>query len=382
MNQSNIVKLTQEDYEEGEWFGGTTTQIAVYPSEEKYSERNFLWRISTAVCQCEESEFTFLPDYDRTLIVLEGEVILEHKEVRTKKLQQFESDSFSGHFNTKSYGKMKDFNLMVRKGIRGNAEVIELQETNEKIDFNTDSKGCLMTTQGIYCCEDFAVLNINGESCMLQKGQTALWTGAAADVENISIMGKGKAVKIQVYFEINENGCEKAAENLLKNVRTDEEGRTQDFTSEKEEKITLDDVLMACLLCWSNFRGGRHIFRFLKDKWYDKELQKGIGKLENLCIPMLVCGIGVVALGYLFLENYGSEEAILAIGIWLVADYLLISPALYLLVLPRPVRKHIKKIDSLTGEEKNLYLHEKTDNPIARNILKKYKITGRNKYIE
>ena len=47
--------------------GGTTTQIAIFPSDTPYSTRDFLWRVSSAVVTDEKSIFTPLPDYNLAL---------------------------------------------------------------------------------------------------------------------------------------------------------------------------------------------------------------------------------------------------------------------------------------------------------------------------
>ena len=41
-----LIKKNQ--YKTTQWSGGTTTELLIYPSTSKYSERNFKWRISSA----------------------------------------------------------------------------------------------------------------------------------------------------------------------------------------------------------------------------------------------------------------------------------------------------------------------------------------------
>lgn len=63
------------EYREKLWDGGKTREIFIYPQESSYEEQNFIFRLSQATIEGEESHFTPLPDYNRTLMVLEGEVI-------------------------------------------------------------------------------------------------------------------------------------------------------------------------------------------------------------------------------------------------------------------------------------------------------------------
>ena len=109
----------EENFSVSAWSGGQTKELAIYPRGQKYIDREFIWRLSSATIETEESDFTRLPDYDRVLMVLDGEVVLEYNGERVAKLKTLEQDSFDGAWKTKSYGRITDFNLMVRKGNAG-----------------------------------------------------------------------------------------------------------------------------------------------------------------------------------------------------------------------------------------------------------------------
>ena len=108
------------------WSGGTTTQLAIYPSNSEYKERNFAWRISSARVDLEESTFTSLPGVHRILMVLEGQIELTHEGVRNTCLKPFEQDEFDGGWTTKSRGKCIDFNLMMA-GCSGKLDTVSSQ---------------------------------------------------------------------------------------------------------------------------------------------------------------------------------------------------------------------------------------------------------------
>ena len=109
----------EENFSVSAWSGGQTKELAIYPRGQKYIDRDFIWRLSSATIETEESDFTRLPDYDRVLMVLDGEVVLEYNGERVAKCGTLEQDSFDGAWKTKSYGRITDFNLMVRKGNAG-----------------------------------------------------------------------------------------------------------------------------------------------------------------------------------------------------------------------------------------------------------------------
>jgi environmental stress-induced protein Ves len=120
------------------WSGGTTTQLAIFPKEATYNDRNFLFRISTATVEAEESTFTKLPGISRKLMILDGEIKIEHQNRYSKTLKKFEQDSFEGDWDTKSYGQAVDFNLMTTGNTKSEIETIILNK-NKDFRFNVDT---------------------------------------------------------------------------------------------------------------------------------------------------------------------------------------------------------------------------------------------------
>lgn len=147
------VKLIKSDeFQISEWSGGTTTQIAIYPKEAIYSKRNFTWRISSAKVEVEESTFTHLPGINRIIMILDGEIELVHENHHKCTLKPFEQDSFNGSWNTKSYGKVVDFNLMMNENARGDLESLFIKENEEKkFTLSIGKEDYFKNTQVIYC---------------------------------------------------------------------------------------------------------------------------------------------------------------------------------------------------------------------------------------
>ena len=73
-----IQLLNQTDYATSLWSGGTTTEIGIGPEGACYQDRSFLWRISSAAVELEESTFTSLPDYERWILTLDQPITLQH----------------------------------------------------------------------------------------------------------------------------------------------------------------------------------------------------------------------------------------------------------------------------------------------------------------
>lgn len=101
------------------WASGTSTEIFIYPPTGDFQARDFLFRISTATVEAEETVFTSFPNITRTLMVLEGNLTLIHADHYTKSMNPFDQDTFQGDWDTKSKGIVTDFNLMCKNGASG-----------------------------------------------------------------------------------------------------------------------------------------------------------------------------------------------------------------------------------------------------------------------
>lgn len=169
-----------------DWSGGTTTQIAIYPPDAVYAERNFTWRISSARVDLPESTFTSLPGVWRLIMVLEGEMRLEHAGQHSCVLAPFEQDSFSGDWTTNSFGKVRDFNLMLANGSAGKLTALALaaQQTSSLELQHTEAAHLSQMTSAFYCVEGTATL------CVAQQETYTLSAGDMLLITSRQLTGK------------------------------------------------------------------------------------------------------------------------------------------------------------------------------------------------
>ena len=111
-----FLRILPENHVVSEWSGGKTRQIFIYPPGAQYADRDFIFRVSSATVELDESDFTPLPDYRRFLSVLEGSVTLLIGTQEPLVLLPHEVADFDGADKTRSRGRCTDFNLMLRKG--------------------------------------------------------------------------------------------------------------------------------------------------------------------------------------------------------------------------------------------------------------------------
>ncbi|MBR3705024.1 MAG: HutD family protein [Oscillospiraceae bacterium] len=174
-----ITKIPAHEQSVSRWSGGTTTQLAIYPAQAVYAERDFIWRLSSAVVELPESDFTPLPDYDRILMILNGELTLSHDGGEEYTLCALEQTSFDGASHTFSRGQVTDFNLMMRKGrctgrvgVRGPKSNCGYGEVlSEEYD-----------TRLFYCVSGKIKANIGSELFELSQGDALLMEGNDAEL--------------------------------------------------------------------------------------------------------------------------------------------------------------------------------------------------------
>ena len=168
MNGSWTV-LRERDYVVSAWSGGTTTQLAIAPEGARYADRSFLWRVSSAAVELEESEFTALPAYWRLLATLEGEIALRHDGGEPLRLRPLEVHGFDGAWATRSAGRCRDFNLMLRKGkAEGEMEALPLEESRP---LPADPRG---GEQLLFCVRGRCRVESGEDEALLQPGESLL----------------------------------------------------------------------------------------------------------------------------------------------------------------------------------------------------------------
>lgn len=137
------------------WANGTSTELFVYPPDGNFQTRDFVFRISTATVEAEETTFSDFSGLTRILLPLKGKLTLIHEGRYTKELEPFEQDQFDGAWHTRSKGKVQDFNVIFNK--QTTATVIHhALATNEEITLNVqESWRFVFVNDGVF--------EINGE---------------------------------------------------------------------------------------------------------------------------------------------------------------------------------------------------------------------------
>ncbi len=202
--------IRKEEYKTSQWAGGTTTELFIYPKDAIYRERNFKWRLSSAKVDVEESTFTHLPGILRIIMILEGELTLEHEGHHSTSLKPFEQDHFSGEWITRSFGKVVDFNLMMNQGCNGKVEVISMDKGEEKdILLNNkieDIKQFYEIGEAFYCVNgNIEIIIEKEEKLSLDEGDLFLITRKVKDkIDTLKFLNSqkedAKMIQASIYY--------------------------------------------------------------------------------------------------------------------------------------------------------------------------------------
>ena len=169
---SHIKVIKKEKLLTSKWSGGTTTQLYIYPENELYENRNFKFRISSAKVDLEESTFTKLPNIKRKIMILYGKLKLVHENYHEITLEKFDQDTFYGDWNTKSYGKVTDFNLMLNRNTDGIIEHINLE--NERTVNHDNNDKYENWAEVFYIVKGKINISIDNECELLETGDVAI----------------------------------------------------------------------------------------------------------------------------------------------------------------------------------------------------------------
>ena len=407
----------EKDFSVSDWSGGKTKELAIFPADSRYADREFIYRISSATVDLDESDFTLLPDYDRVLMVLQGSSVLTYNGKKTVHLNELEQDCFDGAWNTKSYGRITDFNLMTRKGCAGKVDVIRPEAEAAEMGDTLESE-LKRRTHAIYCKEGYLVVNAADGQKMVSPGQLLVMEFGEEEPA-YTVMGNGVAIRSQIAFDEGAPGYAEYEE--LKPEQEPEPGEEPEHDDDVRETVEVsqvtketvgsyaanifgtgrrkvsdkglsdasaldykggfaEDYKWAFILSNTQFHGAKALFPKLKSLVYDDELHGKVRRLEKMLITFFVFILGLLALLTFSMKDGEMKDAeiLIMIAVWLVIDILIVSPAIYYFTLPKPIKSHIHDLSKVPKEEAEALLNDRNKNERLERILKKYSNSGRN----
>ncbi|MGL4382442.1 MAG: HutD family protein [Bacilli bacterium] len=112
------VKVIKSDKLVGlTWRGGKSYQYYIYPQNKLYEDHDFIFRISCATIELEQSNFTQFKGYTRYLVMLDNRlnVLINNEEIMVKK---YEPIIFNSNDEVVSFSQGSDLNIFIREDIK------------------------------------------------------------------------------------------------------------------------------------------------------------------------------------------------------------------------------------------------------------------------
>lgn len=378
----NYQLINRKDFKESLWLGGKTYEAAIFPNGTQYINRDFVWRLSSATVSV-DSDFSSLEGYKRWIVLLDGEGTLVHRGVGTARLKPLEPHNFRGSYKTKSFGNYVDYNFIIREDLQGIMEPIVC--SNDIIQKEISWKDTSMV--GIFCSQGYISVIAKEETFLLEKGDQLVIHLHEEEIICLEIMGEGQGIFTGAYYP--EESKKNFQSEISKERREEHEfaEKREEHNSTKKYKTSegkpgARDFLTCIYLANSNFRGASFIFKKKKYKWIDEELSNKINKIEGFFLPFIVFVVGMGIIGISTMGHLTGNQIFLWLCIWAVVDCIIVTPIIYLIVLPKPINEHIKDLRELTKEERDMMEKEMAYNPRLEKLLKKYKYTGKARYDE
>ena len=186
-----VMRLTPQDYATSLWSGGETTQLMIWPRDAVYGERTFCWRLSSATVELEKSTFTALPAYDRLIATLEGTITLRHDGGEPLTLAPYQVHAFDGGSETVSFGRCRDFNLMLRKGA-ATGSLTPLKAGPEPVACPLQEGDFAL----LYCAEGRCTVSAGDDAWTLLPGESLLLE--APDARCLTLRGAARLMLAQM----------------------------------------------------------------------------------------------------------------------------------------------------------------------------------------
>ncbi len=369
--------ITEEQQKVSNWSGGKTRQLAIFPEDGDYISRDFIWRLSTAQSDRDESSFSRLEGFDRILMVLEGDVVLAHGDERSVHLGPMEQDSFDGGTKTRCFGRLeKDYNLIMAKGCTGSLRVMELTPDAQEVGAEqTGEEAGMYVSYGFFCMEGYAVINCGDRSEMIRPGtQLVIDMDPSDGIDGKAIvpkvMGEGRCILAEVAFATGEEvAFASGKEDPTESGSSDETQGTG-----ARDKTSFAAEYGSCMkLFLRNNRWSKMFRREGADGvYYDRPLSAALGKLERRYVTTLIWAAVCLLC---FLPALMMEKVVLSICLaagYSVIHMLLVAPLIYYISLPKPLEAHMKNVDELNAIERMHHTEEIAKDPHMERVMSKY----------
>lgn len=134
-----------------------------------------------------------------------------------------------------------------------------------------------------------------------------------------------------------------------------------------------EDFRECVFIANTQFRFSKYLSKKLKSIWYDDELQDAIDRVNNSYITYVLMIVGIILVAVFGARGTDSFILFMALIAWIIIDMRFLRPLVYYAFAPKPIRKHIKKVEDLTPQEEEIRRERLNKNERLDKLMKKYR---------
>lgn len=362
---------------------GRVTRLAVFPLDADPDGSAWLWKLE--LLDFEEEEWELAPELEagRVLVSITGSPIVRIGE-KSRRIPEKESLRFSGRDAAKGFGRFRGYLLSVRGDSLGFTEFL-LPGEEERVLPLRNARWFRDRFQAFYCASGSAALQINGTLVSLKEGQQLISQCDGPDEQpDIRISGSGAVIRCEILASPDAEDAWEQADALFPPEGAGEEGlgngeAAPDLSipgspAPENAPLSFSDFRECLFLSRIRLRGAKHFSKRYQNSWFDGELQAAMNRIDRFFLPDLIFFLGLIGcVAYGAMNMTVGITVILALC-WTAVDLLLVTPLLYLAVVPRPVSRHILDLNAMSEEEQAVVRRQKNRNERAERLMKRYRV--------
>ncbi len=173
------------------WAGGVATELLIFPERAAFSERNFIWRLSSSTTDFRETTFSKLIGYKRHFLLLNGNAKIIQG-ANSFNLSKYESVDLISEEEVKCVGLCTDLNLVISNSYEGLIEKYHCFEKHAIKNYNQDKEP--YETKLIYSL--FDELDLKIEIDEHEKFEVVLNKGDLFILENIESLNDESSITV------------------------------------------------------------------------------------------------------------------------------------------------------------------------------------------
>lgn len=136
---------------------------------------------------------------------------------------------------------------------------------------------------------------------------------------------------------------------------------------------------LALRLAWGGNPVNKGKRNLMQGYWLMPELMKKLLMLSKYYVKLIIAVVGFILCFACLKLGLSTTQVFLMIIGFAIVDVFLITPLIYMAVLPKPIGEYLKEINNLTAEEKEAYEKQACDNSLHRKLEFRYRTVPRDK---